>query len=67
MSECRVKFEHIRLTMGCANPFTVRAFCKRHGFDFKELIDSGLPIDKLRETGDAMALRICEAAENVER
>lgn len=42
-----------------------REFFAQHGLSWAEFLDAGVDADKLRATGDAMALRVVEHAEQV--
>ena len=35
----------------------MRAFCRRHGLDFRAFLRGGLPASVIEKTGDAMAQR----------
>ena len=43
----------------------MRAFCARHGFDWSDIVKNGVSAERLRATGDAMAIRLADAAERV--
>lgn len=40
----------------------MRDFCARHGLDWAALRSSGLPVEVVENTGDAMALKAAELA-----
>jgi hypothetical protein len=61
-----VKPRHVRMAGGCAEG--ARVFLRRHGISDREFFLRGLPIDVVEATGDAMALRVAQAArEEAER
>lgn len=62
IDEPRVYMRHIRQAGMCAHG--IRAFANRHGIDFKEFVENGLPVSVLEATGDAMALKVVEIAKN---
>tara|TARA_B100000519_G_scaffold170166_1_gene155725 strand:- start:3589 stop:3759 length:171 start_codon:yes stop_codon:yes gene_type:complete len=39
-----------------------RAFFERHGLDWQDFLENGVPAEKLLATGDAMAERTVEVA-----
>lgn len=44
-----------------------RAFFVRHGLSWADFLAGGVPAEQLRETGDAMAIRVVEHAEKKEQ
>ena len=60
MSDARVTMRHIRQCKMCSRG--ARAFFERHGLDWSEFLRSGIPVDELEQTGDAMALQVSAAA-----
>ena len=60
MSEIRVTMRHIRQCKMCSRG--ARAFFERHGLDWPEFLRSGVPVEALEQTGDAMALQVAAAA-----
>jgi hypothetical protein len=48
--------------LGYCNQGT-RRWCERHGIDFNEARLSGIPVERLRATGCAMADRLADFAE----
>ena len=56
MSDVRVTMRHIRQCKMCSRG--ARAFFERHGLDWSEFLRSGIPVDELEQTGDAMALQV---------
>lgn len=40
-----------------------RAFAQRHGLSWPQFLRQGIPADRLRATGDAMALKVVDHAE----
>lgn len=45
----------------------LRAFCRRHGLDFRRFLDEGLPAEDFLKTGDSMAVALVEAAKRREQ
>ena len=41
----------------------MRAFAARHGLDWSEIVKQGVSAERLRATGDAMAIELADAAE----
>lgn len=56
----RVLHRHIR-ELGYCNR-GARAFCERHGLDWRRFLAEGLPAQQIESTGDAMALKAVERA-----
>lgn len=56
-----VRMAHIRQARYCASG--ARQFFARHGLDWAAFLRDGIAADRLRATGDAMALRVVEIAE----
>jgi len=57
--------EHLRVIEGyCVAG--AKDFAKLHGFDFKRFIQEGIPAADLFNTGDALAIRIVELAQQYE-
>lgn len=65
MSEAIATMRHVRAAQQCSRG--ARAFFERHGLDWSAFIAQGIPADTLRATGDAMAIRVAEAAEREHR
>ena len=40
----------------------LRAFCARHGFDWRQFLRQGVPISQLERIDDAMARQVVERA-----
>ena len=61
-----VTIEHVRALRFCTPG--IKAFCKKYNLSLRDLITGdGLPEDKLRATGEAMALKAIEYAQNQQR
>jgi hypothetical protein len=60
-----VRMRHVRAAHGCSPG--LRRFFRRHNLDLREFCRSGLPIDVVEATGDAMAMRVCDEARRDER
>jgi hypothetical protein len=60
-----VRMVHIRQAKMCSNG--TRDFFNRHGLDWQEFLKEGVDAEKLRATGDAMALKVVKVAENGRR
>lgn len=60
-----VHMVHIRQAKQCSRG--ARAFFLRHGLDWAGFLRNGVDAEKLRATGDAMALKVVEQAEREER
>lgn len=60
MSEIRATMKHIRQCRMCSRG--ARAFFERHGLDWSEFLRSGVPVEALEQTGDAMAQQVASAA-----
>lgn len=60
-----VHMVHIRRAKQCSQG--ARAFFVRHGLDWSDFLRNGIDAEKLRATGDAMALSVVEQAEREER
>lgn len=56
------EMRHVRIAMGCGNPWQVRKFLNRNGLDAREFFKHGLPVEALEATGDAMAIDVARAA-----
>lgn len=61
MTAPRVHHRHIAALRYCNRG--ARAFFARHGLDWPAFLREGVPADALRATGDAMAARAADAAE----
>jgi hypothetical protein len=55
-----VRMEHIRKAKMCSAG--ARQFVKRQGWDWAEFLRNGIPVEKLEETGDTMALEVARIA-----
>lgn len=60
MTEVRVTMRDVRACRLCRRG--TREFFLRHGFDWQDFLDNGIEASRLEATGDAMALRVAEAA-----
>jgi hypothetical protein len=49
-----VTLKHCRALRYCSSG--LRSFCQRHGLDWRQLRESGLPAETIEATGDAMAI-----------
>lgn len=65
MSEVMAKLEHARRLGYCARGMRRWFEGREHGW--QEFITSGVPTAWLRATGDVMAIRLAEVAEEAER
>jgi hypothetical protein len=57
-----VTMKHMRQAKYCRRG--VMAFFKRHGFDWSSFLRDGIDANKLKNTGDAMAIKVAEMAAN---
>lgn len=57
----QVTMKHVRKLKGCSSG--VRQFMKRANLDYDLFLREGLPIETIRATGDAMAMKIADVAE----
>lgn len=57
-----VRMVHIRQAKMCSSG--AREFFKRHGLDWQDFLNNGIDAEKLRATGDAMAIQVVKVAEN---
>lgn len=55
-----VTMKHIRQADMCSGG--PRKFFKKHGLDWNDFLDNGIPASKLLATGDAMAELVVEVA-----
>ena len=55
-----ITMRDIRAAKQCSRG--ARAFFERHGLDWQDFLENGVPAEKLLETGDAMAERTVEVA-----
>lgn len=66
MTEPRVHYRHARQILRnggkplCANG--IETWCDRHGIDLRELVETGIAGERIRDIGDAFALRALEIA-----
>lgn len=60
MSEIKVTMRHIRQCKMCSRG--TRAFFTKHGLDWSEFLRTGVPVEALEQTGDAMALQVAATA-----
>jgi len=56
-----VYMRHIRRALMCSRG--ARHFFERHGLDWPKFLREGIDADELAATGDAMAIRVAEIAE----
>ena len=60
----KVRVNDLRLVPGGAYCHRgARAFAQRHNLDWQDFVKNGIDAEVLRQTGDAMAVRIVEAVE----
>ena len=57
----RVYLRHLRALDYCARGS--RAFFQRHGWDWHQFLQNGLEAEAFRKTGDAMAMKAAQVAE----
>ena len=57
-----VTMKHMRRLNYCSAG--VRKFFLQHGLDYARFLREGIPAEELVKTGDAMAIRVAEVAEN---
>ena len=57
-----VKMTHVRQCKMCSRG--ARTFFERHGLDWQEFIENGMPSEIIEKTGDAMALQVVKVAKN---
>jgi len=57
-----VKMSHIREAKMCSRG--ARAFFENHGLDWNAFLHEGIDAEKLKATGDFMALQVVKVAEN---
>jgi hypothetical protein len=55
-----VTMRDVRAAKMCSSG--ARQFFKRHGLDWSEFLQRGLPAEHFERTGDAMALQVVEVA-----
>ena len=55
-----VRMRHIREHKLCTRG--VRAWLVARGFDWREVVLNGLPVEQLESTGDPLVMPICESA-----
>jgi len=55
-----ITMRDIRAAKQCSRG--ARAFFERHGLDWQDFLENGVPAEKLLATGDAMAERTVEVA-----
>lgn len=55
-----VRMKHVRMACMCSRG--ARVFFRRHGLDWREFLQNGLPCSVIERTGDGMALRVVEVA-----
>ena len=55
-----VRMRHLRKIKMCSHGG--RAFALKHGFGWSDFLKNGIQADRLIDTGDAMALKVVEAA-----
>ena len=60
MTDLVVTMRHVRAAKLCSRG--ARAWCEANGFSWSTLLDHGLPVQELEQTGDALALRAVAAA-----
>lgn len=60
-SEARATMKHIRQATICAGG--ARAWFSLHGINWTDFLTHGVPVDVLRDTGDALALPVIAFAE----
>ncbi len=61
MADAKVTMRHVRQLFGCRGG--AYEFSRRHGIDYRSFLRQGVDSSRLRETGDAMAIRVAELAE----
>jgi hypothetical protein len=57
-----IKMCHVRQAKMCSRG--ARQFFERHGLDWQQFVNEGVPSDVIEKTGDAMALKVVEVARN---
>jgi hypothetical protein len=57
-----VRMVHIRQAKMCSSG--AREFFARHGLNWQDFLKNGIDAEKLRATGDAMAIQVAKVAEN---
>lgn len=57
-----VRMVHVRQAKMCSSG--AREFFERHGLDWQDFLNNGIDAEKLRATGDAMAIQVVKVAEN---
>lgn len=60
-----VTLKHCRRLHYCSSG--LRAFCDRHGLDWRELRERGLPAETIEATGDAMGIAAANLARKESR
>ena len=55
-----ITMRHIRKAKMCSRG--TRSFFERHGLDWDDFLKNGIDSEKLRLTGDSMALQVVEVA-----
>lgn len=56
--------KHIREAKLCSAG--TRIWFQDHGFSWSDFLENGIPVEKLAETGDPLALRVVEAVKREE-
>ena len=55
-----IRMHHVRAAGYCNRG--AREFFRRHGFNWQQFVDEGIPEELLIQTGDHIALRVVEVA-----
>lgn len=55
------RVQHIRAANLCTRG--ARVWFRNRGWSWTDFLRDGLPVERLRETGDALAMRVADAAE----
>ena len=61
----KIYMSDIRKAKMCARG--CRAFFLRHGFDFQDFLKNGIDIERIRATGDPMAMQVVKVVEDGEQ
>jgi hypothetical protein len=57
----KVTIRHVRALYMCTRG--ARRWCNRYGLDWREFLRHGIPVELLRQSGDAQAIALCDLAE----
>lgn len=61
----KIYMRHVRQVFMCSRG--ARTFCMQHGINWTDFLRNGVDEEVIKATGDAMALKVVEAANNGKR